>query len=37
MYKAWKTWLALNSESLIDSVAVLVSVILLVLLMGWVL
>jgi hypothetical protein len=37
MYKAWKTWFTLNAEGLLDSGAVLVSVVLLILLMAWVL
>jgi hypothetical protein len=37
MYKAWKMWFALRSESLLDSGVVVASVIMLVLLMAWVL
>ncbi len=37
MYKAWKTWFELNLESLVDSVVVVVSILMLILLMAWVL
>ena len=37
MYKDWKNWLELNVQTLPDTVVFLVSIILLVLLIGWVL
>jgi hypothetical protein len=35
MYRDWKNWFELNSQSLTDTVLFLLSLILLVLLMGW--
>lgn len=35
MYRDWKNWVELNSQSLTDTVLFLLSIILLVLLMGW--
>ena len=35
MYRDWKNWVELNSQSLTDTVLFLFSIILLVLLMGW--
>ena len=37
MYRNWKNWLELNSQTLPDTVLLLISVILFILLMGWVL
>jgi hypothetical protein len=35
MYRDWKNWLELNSQSLTDTVLLLLSIVLLALLMGW--
>lgn len=35
MYRDWKNWVELNSQSLTDTVLFLLSIVLLVLLMGW--
>jgi hypothetical protein len=37
MYRSWKNWLGLKVQTLPDTVLFLLSIILLVLLIGWVL